>query len=274
MINMKVYVELNNDNTLKAYATYNVNGSFIEVEQDDITFNVSKIEGYYVLFKDGENHLLYDEEKYNNYVNSQIEQQELGNAMSLQSQLLQTMVLNNVTDEQAYIMKSLYSNWSGENIEYKKDEKVQYNNKLYKVIQNHTSQFGWAPDTQKSLFVEIAPSEIEYPDFRQPTMSEDAYNIGDKITYNGKKYISIINANVWSPDDYPSGWKLIEESTESVEPEEPIENEYPEFIQPTGAHDAYAKVDKVAFEGKKYVSLINANVYSPTAYPAGWNLVE
>ena len=270
--NMKVYVLLNNDNTIRAYATYNIDGTLIEVEQDDVAFNASKMRGYYIQFKDGENHLLYDEEKYNNYVNSQIEQQELDNAISLQSQLLQTMVLNNVTDEQAYIMKSLYRNWSGENIEYKKDEKVQYNNKLYKVIQDHTSQAGWTPDTQKSLFVEIAPPEIEYPDFKQPTMSEDDYNIGDKITYNGKKYISIINANVWSPDNDSSGWKLIEEST--TESSEPIENEYPEFVQPSGAHDAYAKGSKITFEGKHYISLIDANVYSPTAYPAGWNLVE
>ncbi len=71
-------------------------------------------------------------------------------------------------------------------------DKVQYNNKLYKVIQDHTSQAGWTPDTQKSLFVEIAPPEIEYPDFKQPTMSEDDYNIGDKITYNGKKYKAYI----------------------------------------------------------------------------------
>lgn len=38
----------------------------------------------------------------------------------------------------------------------------------------------------------------------------------------------------------------------------------------TGAHDAYKRGDKVTFEGKHYISLIDANVYSPTAYPAGW----
>ena len=41
-------------------------------------------------------------------------------------------------------------------------------------------------------------------------------------------------------------------------------------MQPTGAHDAYNKGDKVTFEGKHYISLIDGNVYSPTAYPAGW----
>ena len=40
--------------------------------------------------------------------------------------------------------------------------------------------------------------------------------------------------------------------------------------QVTGAHDAYKKGDKVKFEGKIYESLIDANTYSPSAYPAGW----
>ena len=49
-------------------------------------------------------------------------------------------------------------------------------------------------------------------------------------------------------------------------------DEWPLFVQPTGAHDAYNIGDKVAFEENHYVSLINENVWSPTAYPAGWQL--
>jgi hypothetical protein len=45
------------------------------------------------------------------------------------------------------------------------------------------------------------------------------------------------------------------------------------WVQPTGAHDAYNTGDRVTFEGKVYESLINANTYSPTAYPAGWQEV-
>lgn len=46
--------------------------------------------------------------------------------------------------------------------------------------------------------------------------------------------------------------------------------------QPQGAHDAYNKGAKVRFPGKDdpvYESLIDANIYSPSAYPAGWKLV-
>ena len=45
------------------------------------------------------------------------------------------------------------------------------------------------------------------------------------------------------------------------------------FVQPTGAHDAYNIDDLVIFEGLVYRSLIDANTYSPTAYPAGWAVV-
>ena len=43
-----------------------------------------------------------------------------------------------------------------------------------------------------------------------------------------------------------------------------------DWVQPTGAHDAYNTGDKVKFEGSTYESLIDANVWSPSAYPAGW----
>lgn len=55
----------------------------------------------------------------------------------------------------------------------------------------------------------------EYPEFKQPSGAHDAYNTGDKITYNGKKYVCQINGCVWAPDVYPQGWQeVVEEPTE------------------------------------------------------------
>lgn len=59
------------------------------------------------------------------------------------------------------------------------------------------------------------PTE-EYPEYVQPTGAHDAYKVGDKITYNGKKYECLKDGCVWTPDDYPLGWKLVEE-TETTE---------------------------------------------------------
>lgn len=57
---------------------------------------------------------------------------------------------------------------------------------------------------------EPVPGTEGWPQWVQPTGAHDAYNTGDKVTYNGKHYQSTINGNVWSPDAYPAGWQLVE----------------------------------------------------------------
>ena len=52
----------------------------------------------------------------------------------------------------------------------------------------------------------------EYTEYVAPSGAHDAYNAGDKITYNGKKYICKMNSCVWSPDVYPQGWEEVVES--------------------------------------------------------------
>lgn len=49
----------------------------------------------------------------------------------------------------------------------------------------------------------------EYPLYVQPTGAHDSYNVGDKVTYNGKKYTCILANCVWSPDTYPQGWEEV-----------------------------------------------------------------
>ena len=56
--------------------------------------------------------------------------------------------------------------------------------------------------------------EEEYPEFVQPTGAHNAYKIGDKITYKGKKYICKLDNCVWDPDTYPAGWEEVIEVTE------------------------------------------------------------
>ena len=57
----------------------------------------------------------------------------------------------------------------------------------------------------------------EYPSFKLPTGAHDSYKIGDKVTYNGKKYICKLDNCVWSPDTYPQGWEeVVEENNETI----------------------------------------------------------
>lgn len=166
--------------------------------------------------------------------------------------------------------EDLFDEWSGESIPYKKGDYVTYNGKVYKVLQSHSSQTDWTPDAAVSLFVLRPEHKTDYDEFVQPTGAHDVYSTGDKVTYKGQKYMSIIDNNAWSPDAYPAGWKLVEESSGDGT----TSDGYPEFVQPTGAHDAYSAGDKVLYKGSVYRSLINANTWSPDAYPAGWELVE
>lgn len=64
----------------------------------------------------------------------------------------------------------------------------------------------------------IEPEPVEeYPEYVVPSGAHDAYNTGDKITYNGKKYICKMDNCVWSPDVYPGAWEEVKEETESEE---------------------------------------------------------
>ena len=54
----------------------------------------------------------------------------------------------------------------------------------------------------------------------------------------------------------------------------PEPEEWPAWVQPTGAHDCYNTGDKVTYNGQHYVSKINGNVWSPEAYPQGWEVYQ
>lgn len=58
--------------------------------------------------------------------------------------------------------------------------------------------------------VENRMNALEYPEFVQPTGAHDCYNTGDKFTYNGERYIVLIDGFVWTPDANPTGVKKVE----------------------------------------------------------------
>lgn len=62
------------------------------------------------------------------------------------------------------------------------------------------------------------------------------------------------------------------ENNTSTDEEVTVE-EYPEYKQPTGAHDSYKIDDKVTFNGKKYICKLDNCVWYPETYPAGWEEV-
>ena len=109
-----------------------------------------------------------------------------------------------LSDEDALQAVELFPQWVVGHA-YIVGERLQYNGVLYRVVQAHTSQADWTPDITPALFVVV--SLDEWPEFVQPTGAHDAYNKGDKVTFEGKHYISLIDGNVYSPSAYPAGWQ-------------------------------------------------------------------
>lgn len=115
---------------------------------------------------------------------------------------------SSLTDEQAAKAPRIYHTWAA-GLEVKAGDRIYYpgTDKLYKVRdgKGHTTQADWTPDKTPALFVVV--SLDEWPEFVQPTGAHDAYNKGDKVTFEGKHYISLIDGNAYSPTAYPAGWQ-------------------------------------------------------------------
>ena len=107
------------------------------------------------------------------------------------------------TDKNALDSKWMYAAWMTATA-YEVGDRVRYADKLYKCVQAHTSQDDWTPDATPALWVKV--SVDEFPAWVQPTGAHDAYNTGDKCSYNGQHYICTVDGNVYPPDVY--GWEI------------------------------------------------------------------
>lgn len=104
-------------------------------------------------------------------------------------------------DEIALAGKDLYPAWKPDTV-YAAGDRVLRGETLYRCLQAHESQEGWIPELLPALWREI--SLEEWPEWLQPTGAEDAYDLGDKVSHNGKRWISNVSNNVWEPGVY--GW--------------------------------------------------------------------
>ena len=106
-----------------------------------------------------------------------------------------------LTDEDALQAIELYPVWKT-GTAYTVDERIRYNSTLYRCVQEHTSQDDWTPDITPALWTVV--SLDKFPEWVQPTGAQDAYLKGDKVSHNGKHWISTADNNVWEPGVY--GW--------------------------------------------------------------------
>lgn len=204
---IKVYVLTDNNGNITRYST--IFGTGTEVIQDNPIIDLSKLTGYKVITGDDyKQHLVFDEEKYNNYIKEENRKEQIESATEELKVLAKEQLLPVLSDEQAYTLRVLFPTFEIDK-SYEVGERIIYEDKFYKVIMAHTSQADWTPDVAVSLFAEIPNPSVEYPEFKKPINAETAYMTGDKITFEGNKYISIMDNNVYSPAEYPQGWELV-----------------------------------------------------------------
>ena len=94
--------------------------------------------------------------------------------------------------------------------------------------------------------------------------SDDIAKGLNRYQHNGELY-KVVQPTVFQTQYEPGA-----EGTSSIFVKISLE-EWPEWVQPTGAHDAYAKGDKVTHNSKKWTSDVDANVWEPGVY--GWTEV-
>jgi hypothetical protein len=113
---------------------------------------------------------------------------------------------NIATDDQAAQAIAIYPQWK-EDCAYHTNDRVIYNEVLYRVLMDHTAQADWTPEAAHSLFAKVLIPDVNViPEWEQPD-STNPYSKGDKVTYNGKTWVSTIDGNVWAPGVY--GWEEV-----------------------------------------------------------------
>ena len=116
-----------------------------------------------------------------------------------------------LTDEQAMQIADLYPDWAAMKA-YAADEIVKFGvnadgeTQLYKVIQAHTSQADWTPDTAASLYKKIGFTDDGVSIWTQPLGATDAYMKGDVVSFENQLWESTVDNNVWQPGVY--GWEV------------------------------------------------------------------
>ena len=129
-------------------------------------------------------------------------------------------------------------------------------------------EFAEVEDERAEIIADILPlltdEQAEQVPNAFPTWAAGiAYAIGDRARHGGKLYRCVqahTSQEGWEPDKTPALWVRTAP-----------DGEIPDWVQPTGAHDAYNTGDKVRHTEKVWESTIDANVYEPGVY--GWSEV-
>lgn len=142
---MKFYAELTSKLTIKNLSTAKENLCDLEIIFDEpVDFN--KLEGYVAQYnyEDGKNHVAFDPQVYQEYLEEQAEKEAMIEANRLLEELSFKTVLDKATADEALVLKPLYPYWEI-NKNYMTYERAQNGGKLFECIKPHKSDKDNAP---------------------------------------------------------------------------------------------------------------------------------
>lgn len=103
----------------------------------------------------------------------------------------------------------------------------------------------------------------------------DRYHIEGKLTDEDRESLYALAREGAQPVyDYAAEIEAIWAAIRELQGQAQDPEECPEFVQPTGAHDAYGVGAQVTYNGQRYRCKLANCVWSPDAYPDAWELVE
>lgn len=182
----------------------NEHGRYIEVDLE----GSETIQEILQLFEEEKTEIEKEKEK----LEEEKKEVESINAVLIQDNNAKAEAINALIERYAEFVETKEDYQIGKS--YTVGDTFKYDGIVYAVVQPHTSQEDWNPELTPSLYkvlrqTEEAGTDAVIQEWVQPLGSDDAYNIGDKVLFNGEAYESLIDNNVYSPKDYPQGWKEI-----------------------------------------------------------------
>lgn len=120
-------------------------------------------------------------------------------------------------------------------------------------------------DTQSESILEV-PSVFPKWEIGRNYKAKEVFGFGENAVGDTQLYAVLqdhTSSAEWTPDTAPSLYKAIGVTEDGI----------PEWVQPLGSSDAYNTGDIVMYDGTKYKCIIDINVWSPSEYPNGWEVV-
>lgn len=108
-----------------------------------------------------------------------------------------------LSDEEALLVNFIFPLWTV-GVNYRKNEKIKYEDNLYEVLQDHTSVANLQPNQATGFYRKIKLTNNLVLEWEQKS-----YELGDRVKYGSHIFESLINNNNWSPEIFPNAWQLI-----------------------------------------------------------------